>query len=225
MKRYIYASKSINDIDQFTNIFVDQFISTFDLDLGDITNITSGSFWFPNRRIAIANHKLKAIEIQFLPADRFARGKKVSTMQGGFDDWLVRVLDSDPDPYAAVADLARKSSFLKWLSPAVSDKWPSSRKWESLDLRSEAFEDMWNQWLASAESEVDKQLQIFTEPSIQGGYGSMFVFDESNQDRFESISVDFGDWCETEMYLAAQSRNEAEYKKKYEAWMKKLCNI
>lgn len=48
-----------------------------------------------------------------------------------------------------------------------SNKWPSADAWYSIDS-DEQFENMWSRYLAGPEDEVNKQLQIFPEPSIQG---------------------------------------------------------
>ena len=106
--------------------------------------------------------------------------------------------------------------------PVISNKsrksknlnnWPSADDWYDIES-DEEFENMWSRYLAGPEDEVNKELQIFTEPSIQGGMGGMFIFDESGHG-YKSFSIDFRDWCDRERDMAAESNNADEYKQKY----------
>ena len=106
------------------------------------------------------------------------------------------------------------------VEPKKSNKsleWPSANEWYNIES-DEEFENMWDRYLAGPEDEVNKQLQIFTEPSIQGGMGGMFIFDESEEGN-ESFAIDFQDWCDKELNMAAESKNAKEYKQKYKAFV------
>lgn len=103
-----------------------------------------------------------------------------------------------------------------------SKKWPSADEWYNIDS-DEAFENMWSRYLAGPEDEINKKLQIFTEPSVQGGMGGMFIFDESGENH-ESFSVDFQYWCDQELSMAADSKSAKGYKQKYEAFVEALIS-
>lgn len=103
-----------------------------------------------------------------------------------------------------------------------SNGWPSSDKWYSIESDDE-FEDMWSRYLAGPEDEVNKELQIFPEPSTQGGSGGMFIFDESEEDN-EPFSIDFQDWCDSERDMAADSKNANEYKQQYRGFIESLIS-
>lgn len=104
-----------------------------------------------------------------------------------------------------------------------TNNWPTESYWEEVDLSED--EEVWDKYLCDPETEVDDNLQIFQEPSVQGGMGSMFIYDESDEDRFEPIEIDFSDWCNEEITMAIDSKNAQEYKAKYKAYIKKLCGI
>ena len=98
-----------------------------------------------------------------------------------------------------------------------SNDWPSADEWYNIES-DEEFEDMWSRYLAGPEDEVNEQLQIYPEPSVQGGMGSMIIFDGSrNED--DAIFADFQDWCDSEVSMAAESKNANEYKKKYKVFV------
>lgn len=90
--------------------------------------------------------------------------------------------------------------------------WPDKDYWSSLD--SDEFEEAWQEYLADPEADVETKLKVFTEPSTQGGTGSMFIFDESGEDG-ETISVNFQDWTDEEFLMASNSDSAEEYKQKY----------
>lgn len=108
----------------------------------------------------------------------------------------------------------------------VIDSWPDADWWYSLD--DESFEDAWQEYLSAPEDEVNKELQIFPEPSVQGSMGGLFVFDESGQDRKgedEDWYIDWQEYLDWQIDAAATSKNASQYKKKYRKFMKDLCGI
>lgn len=121
-------------------------------------------------------------------------------------------------------DCESKSELLARLDTLLSTKlkWPSKTKWNKIDS-DEAFEDMWSTYLSKSEDEINKKLRIFTEPSVQGSMGAMVIFDESGGEN-EHISIDFQDWCDNELRMAAASKNADEYATKYEAYLKSIVN-
>lgn len=121
-------------------------------------------------------------------------------------------------------DSEGKSELLDRLNTllAAKLKWPSKTKWTRIDS-DEAFESMWSTYLSKPEDEVNKELQIFPEPSTQGGSGSMVIFDESENGN-EPIFTDFQDWCDRELSMAAESKNANEYKQKYSGFVESLIS-
>lgn len=108
---------------------------------------------------------------------------------------------------------------------ASRTNWPFKRMKGKFPFDGEEFEDVWSYYLSDPEAKVDKKLQIFTEPSIQGGSGSMFIYDESGKDRFDTMIIDFDDWCQTEFELATQSTDANDYARNYENYVRDLLNI
>ena len=97
--------------------------------------------------------------------------------------------------------------------------WPRRSYWQHID-DDEAFENAWNKYLAKPENAVNDELQIFPEPSTQGGLGSMFIFDESGQRNWDNQpSIDFGEWCDAELSMASSSRSADEYAEKYRQYV------
>lgn len=70
-----------------------------------------------------------------------------------------------------------------------SKSWPFADDWYILEPGDEEFEDMWDRYLAGPEKEVNKTFKIYPEPSVQGGSGSMIIFDES-EDKNEPVYID-----------------------------------
>ena len=101
--------------------------------------------------------------------------------------------------------------------------WPSFDFWESIEDDYD-MEDAWDNYLSGPENIVNEELQIFTEPSVQGSMGSMFLYDESGGGRFGSISVDFQEWCDAELSMASSSKNADVYGKKYRAYIQSLID-
>ena len=103
--------------------------------------------------------------------------------------------------------------------------WPTADEWSSLDEYydedfEEALNEMWQEYLSGPEDEVNQEFHIFAEPSGQGMIASMFLFDDDGV--YDSVEVDFGEWCNAEIAMAASSKSAAEYKKKYRAWIQEL---
>lgn len=99
-------------------------------------------------------------------------------------------------------------------------EWPTTRQWYGVDLYEQP--EYYDEYLCDAEDEINKKYKIFSEPSIQAGRGSVFIYDESGEDRFEGISVDFQEWCNKELEMAASSNSEREYKQRYENYIRGL---
>lgn len=85
--------------------------------------------------------------------------------------------------------------------------------------------ELYEKLLDEPESEVNVKLQIFCAPSTQGGQGMMFIYDASGQDRFDTISMDFAEWCEAEYQMAKSVKSSASYAKKYEKFVRDILNI
>ena len=116
------------------------------------------------------------------------------------------------------------ASLINRLSELIvnSRKWPSAKKWKNIDYEDQ-FEDMWSTYLSSQEDEINKELRVFPEPSIQGGIGDMFIHDQSDEAN-EPIIIDFDEWCDTECKLAAASKSADQYKEKYRQYIESLIN-
>lgn len=114
---------------------------------------------------------------------------------------------------------------------ASSDNWIDWSLYEDgddFDPTGEEFEEeIFDVYLRDPENEVNKELGIYPEPSIQGGSGSVFIFDESGQDRWDAydISIDWWDWCDMECDMAMKAKNAEEYKQMYRKWMKEILPI
>ena len=65
---------------------------------------------------------------------------------------------------------------------------------------------MWQDYLCDPEDKVNQEFQIFPEPSVQGS-GLMFLIDDSGEDRFEPVTMDFQDWSNEELQMAASSNS------------------
>ena len=96
---------------------------------------------------------------------------------------------------------------------------------EEFDIMGEEFENFWQEYLGGPETAINDKLNIFVEPSVRGESGAVFIFDESGEDRFETVSVDWYDWCDTEFNLALKANSAEEYATLYEKWVRKLCGI
>ena len=93
------------------------------------------------------------------------------------------------------------------------------------DLEEMDVEELWLEYFSRPEDEVAHELKLFFEPSTQNGVGDMVIFDESGQDRFEPVEIDFSDWCDKEYDFAEASSSEEDYKRQFRDYVKKLCKI
>lgn len=103
-----------------------------------------------------------------------------------------------------------------WISDYDREHW-----WEVW----EEGEDNYFKYLQKPQEEVNEELDIFLEPSTQGGMGSMYVLDNTDDERFEPVSVDFMEWCELEYEMATLSETEEEYKEKYKRYILDLTGL
>lgn len=99
-------------------------------------------------------------------------------------------------------------------------KWLSPDEWHNVDLYEQI--DIWDEYLLTPESVVEHKYQIFVEPSVQAGQGGVFIYDESGKNRFETVCVDYQEWCDKEIEMAAASKTGSQYRKKYEEYIKSL---
>lgn len=105
-------------------------------------------------------------------------------------------------------------------------EWPDAGYWDTIDSRY-MMEDAWEMYLSEPESQVNDELQIYPEPSTQGGWGWMYIVDESGEDRFKNGQprYDYVDWCDAEMDMAAESSSPEEYAEKYRKFVSDICGF
>lgn len=224
MKRYIATTTMEDDryyLD-FAQSFVDELATKCNLDTSKITINPDVDYAPVLEAVTIdfseLHIRLTTIELRFCSSN-----EKISSSQGWTTGvWLIYFPRNIRSASPLVNELLRKSTFQKYLVPKKVVTWPGSRLWNSVDVNSEKFDDMWQEWLSSPESEVNSELNVFTEPSIQGGYGDMFIFDTSTKPHEMIASVDFSDWCESELMLASQSKSRDDFKHRYKSYLSSL---
>lgn len=105
-----------------------------------------------------------------------------------------------------------------------SASWPTEDELYDAAEDDYAFEDMWHDYLREPETKVDNEFQIFPEPSVQGNMGAMFIFDEAEPRRFNPIRIDWQEWQDAELDMAASSSSAKEFEKKYRKYIKSLID-
>lgn len=136
----------------------------------------------------------------------------------GIPEYYFDILNNTVDiPEALISRIADKVNNAAAKFASKKD-WPSSSYWLNLD--EEGFEEAWNNYLSGLEEQINNKYQIFPEPSIQGGQGNVFIHDESGErDWDEEPVVDYSEWCNAEVDMAASSKSPAQYQKKYESYI------
>lgn len=231
---------SDSDLEEFCQEFQRVFADHFGLPADSITYSTENKRDYDSVYFIFSDTKLKKIEVRigepFVGKDKGLYDyngapsnqqffKKLSSRQGVFSgEWIVELpVSKFPGVDAIINELDRKSSFHKYLEleSTNTSKWPSSQKWRNVDL----YEDdtMWSSYLAGPEDKVNSELQIYPEPSVQGGIGDMFIFDESGQDH-DPIEIDFGEWCMIEAEMAASSKSATQYEERYREFVINLMS-
>ena len=109
----------------------------------------------------------------------------------------------------------------RWIH-AATDNWPTEDEW--YDAYDYDLEEMWQDYLMEPETKVDKEFNIFTEPSTQGSRGWMVIFSEANPPKFNAIHMDWQEWQDAELDMAASSSSAAEYEEKYRKYIKSLID-
>ena len=95
---------------------------------------------------------------------------------------------------------------------------------EGFDVNGSEMDEVWRNYLSVPEESVYNEFDIITE----GSSGTMYIEDYRDKVyplRFEPIEVDWTEWCENEIQMAIDSNNAEEYKQKFRAYIKDLCNI
>lgn len=82
-------------------------------------------------------------------------------------------------------------------------------------------EEFWETYLSRAEWALSDELKIYIEPSIQGGRGSIYIYDESGEGN-EPIGVDYQEWIGYEQAIAGESDSEEEFKNTMREYIKEL---
>lgn len=105
-------------------------------------------------------------------------------------------------------------------SSISNSEWPDEDFWREIDPDSEAFDNAWDRYLSNLEWSVNDELDVYPEPSIQGGRGSMFIIDNSGEN--EAIHVDFQHWVDIELDIAANSESADQYRAGYMRYLEGL---
>lgn len=98
-----------------------------------------------------------------------------------------------------------------------NSEWPDEDFWLDLDPYSREFDNAWGIYLCDLEDSVNDELDVSPEPSKQG-LGTIFIADNSGE--HEPIEVDFDVWAENQQFMAAKSKSDDQYKKRYMRYLK-----
>lgn len=107
---------------------------------------------------------------------------------------------------------------------------PSSANWKSIvrslnqDIEDGTKNPLYDQteageYILSICREVEGKLNLFVEPSIQGGQGGVWIYDESNDNEPILEGYDFATFDEEVIGLALQSKNMSQFKAAYENYL------
>ncbi len=110
------------------------------------------------------------------------------------------------------------------INSSQQNDWPSEDTWYAIE-DDERFEYMWENYLCDPEDKVNQEFQIVTESSTRGGSGLMFLVDDSGEDEFEPVTIDFQDWTSEELTMAADSNSAEEYEEKYRDYISGLLPV
>lgn len=97
----------------------------------------------------------------------------------------------------------------------MSNNWPKPEYWQQLNNYD--LETAWDDYLSSPEYKVADELKLLFEPSIQAGFGSMFIFPQDGSKYMGEGDgcYDFEKWCEREIEMASDSSSPEEYEAKF----------
>jgi len=124
---------------------------------------------------------------------------------------------------------------IRWeLQGLLKPQKKSTPIWKSLfdKLESEAesgIDSLYEQteagrYLNSLCKQVEERLDIYVEPSVQAGVGSVWIWDNSTDEALVE-DYDYNDFNNDIFYLAANASNEAEFKSSYESYLTNLCRL
>lgn len=97
--------------------------------------------------------------------------------------------------------------------------WPNNNFWADRDFH--ADDSVW-EYIGGPEGEVESELQLFIEPSTQGGMGSIYIEDDSGLNRFSSFSIDYGDWLDLEYDAARNSDSSDSFREIFKVYLLEL---
>lgn len=79
------------------------------------------------------------------------------------------------------------------------------------------------EYINGLEQDVAEKLDLLIEPSIKGGQGDVFVYDQSNGTAVVAV-IDYEEYEEDEFYRIENSNSELEYKNDFENYLKAHIN-
>lgn len=154
-------------------------------------------------------------------ADPKFNDRQMDEIRWGLEDGLDVSIYADPKFSVKQMREIRQGFDSQGLDSQNTERlWPAASYLENIET-DEEFEDFWSSYLGNPEDEVNSELELFLEPSVQGGMGDMVIMDESDNDN-EPIYIDFQDWCDKELDMAIDSGNADQYKEKYKAYLLRL---
>jgi len=117
-------------------------------------------------------------------------------------------------------------------NPNVSNKQNSKRKtWKSIvnQLESESergTDPLYEQteageYIESLQNQIEEKLNVWLEPSIQGGHGGIWIRD-SKDDSTLAENIDYEGFNETTLDIACDSKNKKEFMSRYESYLESL---
>ena len=77
-------------------------------------------------------------------------------------------------------------------------------------------------YILSLCEEVEESLNYYVEPSVQGGMGGVWIYDEANDNNVIVENYDFEDFDNEIIDLALNSKNKTDFKKKYKEYLLSL---
>lgn len=147
--------------------------------------------------------------------------------EGVFCDSIEELL-----PYEDLSKIFAKAEY-KYTQIRMKKK--SDESWKSLrsELKKQIYEGqdpLYEETQAGMSllnicTEVEDELDLFVEPSVQGGYGKIFIYNKTSGDRLpdsESEGIDFNEFNIKILKEAEKSTTENKFKSWYKSYLKAL---
>lgn len=217
-------------------------ISDYDFSIGYALGMKAVYTYAEGRNHGVPKYYVQGDETIQGPNGIYYQGNPFSLELSNFESELGKITSAVQTYFDELAHYAAGGDYQSWRasqeptsSPSTSNKPKRTSKWLKMisnlesDLDSGIRDPLYDETSAGAYllalcNDVEKSMNLYVEPSVQGGTGGVWIYDSANNDEILVQGYDFELFDSNIIDIALASKNMTEFKRRYQNYLQNIIS-